>query len=110
MHDGKHKDGKCQRDFVCQHPYHSKYPTRKHVLVCDEHKDHNENKELFQHYKERFILKQRVDLPSFSKDLKLSFYTSHHFIEKNVKESLTQQEETVTEKGIYQLQVITDLE
>ena len=40
---GKHKDGKCQHDYVCPHPSHLKYPVKKHVLVCDEHKDQEEN-------------------------------------------------------------------
>ena len=36
---GNHKDGKCQRDFVCKHSSHEKFQKKKHVLVCDEHKD-----------------------------------------------------------------------
>ena len=42
---GKHKEGKCQRDFACQHQTHDKFTGRKHVLVCEEHKDIPENKE-----------------------------------------------------------------
>ena len=55
---GKHKDGKCQRDFACQHPSHNNYNVKKHVLVCDEHKDTDENKKLLEEYKRRFILKE----------------------------------------------------
>lgn len=47
----KHKEGRCQRDFVCQHESHDKYSMRKHVLCCDEHKDQAENQVLLQKYK-----------------------------------------------------------
>ena len=42
----KHKEGRCQRDFTCKHPSHERHPMKKHVLVCEEHKDTDENKEL----------------------------------------------------------------
>ena len=45
-YDGKHREGKCQRDFVCKHPSHQRYPRKKHVLVCNEHKNNQENKDL----------------------------------------------------------------
>lgn len=32
---GKHKDGKCQRDFICKHESHDKYKRKKHVLLCE---------------------------------------------------------------------------
>ena len=35
---GKHSDGKCQRDFTCKNRSHDKYPTKKHVLLCHEHR------------------------------------------------------------------------
>ena len=44
---GKHKEGKCQRDFTCKHPSHDRFQRKKHVLVCDEHKDLVENKRCF---------------------------------------------------------------
>ena len=75
--EGKHKEGKCQRDFSCKHSSHSNSIVKKHVLVCSEHSSEEENKQLFQKYKERFILKQYA-VPSFSKNIQLSFYTSHH--------------------------------
>ena len=40
----KHKEGNCQRDFTCKHPSHDRYPMKKHVLVCQEHADNEENK------------------------------------------------------------------
>ena len=68
---GKHKEGKCQRDFACPHPSHAKFPRRKHVLVCDDHKHTTENKNLLDDYKKRFILRndQGANLPSFSKEI-----------------------------------------
>eukprot|EP00794_Sanderia_malayensis_P001922 gene1922-2179_t len=37
----KHKEGRCQRDFICKHECHERYSTRKHVLVCEEHRTIN---------------------------------------------------------------------
>ena len=49
--DGKHKEGKCQRDFVCKHTLHHRYPRKKHVLVCHEHRHNKEKEELLRDYK-----------------------------------------------------------
>ena len=73
---GKHKDGKCQHDFVCKHTAHQRYPSKKHVLVCDEHKHLDENKELLENYKARCISKNE-NLPTFSKEIKLSFSSKY---------------------------------
>ena len=43
--EGKHKEGRCQRDFTCKNSAHSKFPSKKHVLICEEHKDEKENKD-----------------------------------------------------------------
>ena len=104
-YDGKHREGKCQRDFVCKHPSHHRYPRKKHVLVCNEHKNNQENKDLLQEYKSRCILKEKVvELPSFSKDIKLSFHTE---CVVEVKEDGTiYSDQVVAEKAIYQLQII----
>ena len=37
--DTKHSEGRCQTDYTCNHPSHDKFPTKKHVLVCAEHKN-----------------------------------------------------------------------
>ena len=42
--DTKRSEGRRQRDYRCKHPSHDKFPTKKHVLVCAEHKDVEENK------------------------------------------------------------------
>ena len=43
---GKHMDGNCQRDFICRHTSHTKYRRKKHVLVCEEHKNDEDNKKV----------------------------------------------------------------
>ena len=68
---GKHKEGRCQHDFVCQHESHEKYVPRKHVLVCEEHKDTQANKDLLQKYKDRCIRSSK--LPTFAREISLSF-------------------------------------
>jgi hypothetical protein len=72
----KHKDGKCQTDFVCKHPSHERFPLKKHVLVCDDHKDMLENQALLEEYKARCILKANMpELPAYSKEIKLTFHS-----------------------------------
>ena len=46
----------CQRDFVCKHKSHDKYPIKKHVFVCHEHRNDTVNQELLQKYKDLFIV------------------------------------------------------
>ena len=95
----KHRDGMCQRDFVCKHKSHDKYPIKKHVLVCHERRNDTENQELLQKYKDRFIMKQPNQLPSFSRDLKLSFHM-------NQKQSPNFQDISDQRKAIYILRAI----
>jgi len=100
---GKHRDGRCQRDFICPHESHDKYTLKKHVLLCEEHKNNPQNEELLQQYKTRFILRS-TDLPDFSKNISLvlhSFNTTNQLPLKNHQSSTT-----VTESGIYQMQQI----
>jgi len=94
---GKHNEGRCQRDFVCKHINHQKYPTRKHVLVCDEHKHTTENKELLEHYKHRCIKNQ--NLPSFSREIKLSSF--HTDVGRTGKSYLTNNTNGSEETGIF---------
>ena len=70
---GKHKEGHCQRDFVCKHSDHAKYSVKKHILVCDEHKHSNDNKETLKRYKERCIVRAK-NLPEHAKNIQLSHY------------------------------------
>ena len=96
---GKHHDGMCQSDFACKHKSHDKYPIKRHVLVCHEHRNDTENQELLQKYKDRFIMKEPNQLPSFSRDLKLSFHM-------NQNQSPNSQKMSDQEKTIYILQTI----
>ena len=66
--EGKHKEGKCQRDYVCKNTSHERFQTKKHVLCCEEHKEKDENKQTLQKFKERFILRQN-QLPEHSRNI-----------------------------------------
>ena len=105
MSKGKHREGKCQRDFTCHHLIHEKYPSKKHVLVCHDHKDTVDNKELLQHYRERCILKNKT-LPTFSREIKLSFHTTDAY--KATRSNIQSNKEisTFEDRAIYQLQTI----
>ena len=94
---GKHHEGRCQRDFICPHPSHNKYPVKNHVLVCDKHKDDPANQEVLEQFKERCM--KSSNLPSFSREIKLAFHTEHTFTSKSSKDS-------INNKGIYLLQSI----
>ena len=73
--DKKHSESRCQRDYKCKYPSRDKFPTKKNVLVCGEHKDVEENKTIFELYKFKCILKQKhIQLPEFSREIKLCFH------------------------------------
>lgn len=91
----KHKEGKCQRDFICKHPSHDRYATKMHVLVCEDHKDLPDNKNVLHMYKQKCILQQRVELPEYSKKIQLS----HH-------STFSDNPDDNNEKAIYMLQTI----
>ena len=80
---GRHREERCQRGFVCQHESHDRYPVKKHVLVCDEHKTNPQNEELFQQYKARCMRSPAI--PEYSKNLKISseVNTGYHVKTKN---------------------------
>ena len=63
---------------MCKHKSHDKYPIKKHVLVCRKHRNDTEYQEILQKYKDRFIMKQPNQLPSFSRGLKLSFHMNQN--------------------------------
>ena len=90
----KHKEGRCYGEFTCKHPSHDKYPTKMHVLVCNEHKDLPENRDLLELYRDKFILKQS-NLSSFSNQLQLSYHSQCY-----------QNDHLQTESAIYMLQTI----
>ena len=105
----KHKDGHCQTDFVCKHPSYDKFSEKKHVLVCEEHSQTNENKQLLEEYKSRCILKQKANLPEYSKAIKLSFHASNSIhINNKLQQTIhsTQSASDVQDKAICILQTI----
>ena len=95
---GRHKEGKCQRDFTCPHLSHRGFP-RKHVLVCHDHKDTDANKKLLDKYKEKYL--KNPNLPQFTKNISLSFHSCHKTT------SATQNDQpTNDDEGIYLLQKV----
>ena len=99
QNDPRHKEGRCQHSFACKHPDHNRFSCRKHVLLCQEHKDSQINKRLLEEYKKRFITKPEYQLPSFSHDIKLSYLSSRGEIEFHAEDE--------DEKAIYILQTIS---
>ena len=95
----KHKEGRCQHEFVCPHVSHNSYPVRKHVLVCEQHKDDEDNKQLLEKYKQRCL--RNYKLPSFAKNISLSFHTNNSF---NSQAGTSYK--STDEQGIYLLQTI----
>ena len=104
---GKHFEGKCQRDFVCKHANHNTFKRKMHVLLCEAHKDSEENRKLLEVYKSRCILvkEKRVQLPNFSKEIKLSFH-SGAALPASGDSSCCLAEEENEEKAVYLLQTI----
>ena len=98
--DDYHKEGRCSKFFSCKHTEHDQYPTKKHLLVCDEHKE--ENEEMLKMYIEKCIEK-RKNLPAFSKTISLSFHTTYQV---DVKPRPGNDEDVIYDKAIYQLQTI----
>ena len=94
----KHRDGLCQRTFICQHVYHQPYPMKKHVLVCNKHKNEPQNKDTFEHYKSRCILNQPV--PTYSKEIKLSFHAN---VDDNNTDAIYMFQNILVEKNVYNI-------
>ena len=69
----KHKEGLCQQDFICPNAYHQGYPMKNHILVCEKHKNENQNQDTLKHYKSRCILRQPI--PTYAKEINLSLHT-----------------------------------
>lgn len=95
---GRHIDGRCQRECTCPHQSHLKYSVRKHVLVCEEHKDDKENQDLLENFKQRCM--RNTNLPDFARNISISFHAAF-----NCK-TPSCEEDSVNDKGIYLLQNI----
>ena len=39
----KHATGNCQSTFICPDESHARHPTKKHILVCNEHRENPDN-------------------------------------------------------------------
>ena len=99
---GKHQDGRCQHEFVCPHPSHDGYGTKKHVLICQDHATTPESNQVLQNFKERCILRQK-DVRQFSKDIKLAFHIN---VESYASKQRSTQEPSIKDNAIYILQTI----
>ena len=107
--DGKHLEGIYQRDYTCKHPSHAKFPTKKHVFVCAEHKDLEENKTIFELCNYNCILKQKhIQLPDFSREVKLSFHLDQLTTPQIQQQpsAKTTSNSTVQDTAVFQLQTI----
>ena len=107
--DSKHSEGRCQRDYTYKHPSHDKFPTKKNVLVCAEHKDVEENKTIFELYKYKSILKQKdIQLPESSREIKLFFHLDQLTAPQIQQQPSvnTTSNSTVQDTAIFQLQTI----
>ena len=72
---GKHVEGKCQNTYICKHESHNTHTSKKHLLVCEEHKNEEANKALLEEYRSRCITRNsNSDLPDFAKQIQLSFH------------------------------------
>ena len=98
---GKHKEGTCFSKFACKNQSHSKFPRKKHVLLCEEHKEDSENAELLEKYKKESILKFS-SLPEFSRDIKLFIAVSSYAVSKVDDYD----ESEIVDSAIYAMQTI----
>ena len=107
--NGKHSSGKCQSIFTCKHGSHERHPVKKHVLVCQEHSETQDNQQLLEEYKRKCILSQRIQLEEFSKEIKLSFTAISYTSKPTTTPKVIQQpgdDDIVTEDAVYILQTI----
>ena len=103
---GKHKAATCYSKFVCKHKAHLKYPRKKHVLVCEDHKNMSENVSLLEQYKKENIYCLKSPVPDFSKQIKLSFHCDKpNQVHESHLVNLFDEDE-VTDSSVYILQTI----
>ncbi len=109
--DGRHATGECQKTYCCKHESHANFPCKKHVLVCQDHCEDEDNVGLFNQYKERFILPQRR-VEQFSRDIALSFVTEIYRNQPKAPENVQflqvdpNDEPPIRDSAIYMLQTI----
>ena len=71
---------KCYNRYCCKDKSHPKSEEGYHVLVCDLHKNSKNNLSLLELFKSDFIEKFGRNLPQFSKNIKLSFYSESNCV------------------------------
>ena len=102
---GKHVDGTCQSIYTCKNPTHNSMTIKKHVLVCEEHKNDEANKELMEEYRSKCINRpNNSNLPDFAKQIKLSFHTGMHSVITEAYASVVNEE--TDDVGLYMMQEI----
>ncbi|MEM7375585.1 MAG: hypothetical protein AAF587_43730 [Bacteroidota bacterium] len=107
---GKHCEGRCQRDFICPHHSHEKYPCRNHVLVCQKHAGDDANQQVLQSFKDRCM--RQPDIPTHAKEIKLTFHSrindAYLARDKNRHQSIksSNKEPVIDDNAIYILQTI----
>ena len=86
-------DGPCFDKFRCPHDSHKTHERGLHILICDKHKEEDENKKLLADYKTKFITFPSNSHKDFSKNI--SLHSSHNAFD-----------DSVDERSIYLLQKI----
>ena len=75
-------EGPCFDKFKCPHDSHKTHQRGLHVLICDKHKEDDENKKLLADYKEKFITFPSNSHKDFSKNI--SLHSSHNAFDDSV--------------------------
>ena len=100
-----HKNGKCQTDFVCKNEMHKDHTLKKHVLVCEDHKDAEENKKLLEEYKKKCILKSNMpELPTHAKEISLSYHSTYEAVSDGEQDVILTKSKR--EDAVFMLQTI----
>jgi len=88
---GRHKEGKCQHDFTCQHESHQRYPVHSQA-----------NKDLLERFKQRFITRS-TSLPSFARNISLSFHSTFSYVSQT---TINGDGDSINDKGLFLLQTV----
>ena len=99
----KHRQD-CFSRYCCKNKIHEKHVKKKHVLVCEEHKHHQENKELLEEYRNNCILRLKENLPEFTKQI--SFHSKSGITKADTTERNKSNDVEKMESAIYILQTI----
>ena len=74
----KHAEGRCQNTYICPHESHNAFAMKKHVLVCEEHRETEANKTLLEEYRARCINRNcNTDLLEYSRTIHLAHHCVH---------------------------------